>query len=106
MGLSGGFKETMSRVGQIGCWDAKISVGLVVVGRSGTCMGRSRLASLELGLSKMEGMRMDRERRKAEEEERKERKKRKIVLTVMWRGRGRHDLTGEPCLGCLLLVSL
>ena len=48
---------------------------------------------------------MDKERRKAEEEERKERKKRKIVLTVVWRGRGQRDLTEEPCLGCLLLVS-
>ena len=106
MSLSGGFEKTMSRVGQIWCWDAKINVGLAVVGRSGTCIARSGLASSELGLNKMEGMRMDKERRKAKEEERKERKKRKIVLIVVWRGSGRHDLTNEPCLGCLLLVSL
>ena len=106
MGLRDGFEEMVSEVGQIGWWDAKIGVGLAVVGRSGTCIAQSGLASSELGLSKMKEMRMDKERRKVEEEKRKERKKRKIVLTVAWRGRGRHDLTDEPCLGCLLLVSL
>ena len=65
------FEETMSGVGQIGCWNAKIGLGLVAVGRSSTCIARSGLASSKLGLSKMEGIRMDKERRKAEEEERK-----------------------------------
>ena len=100
------FEETMSGVGQIGCWNAKIGLGLVAVGRSSTCIARSRLASSKLGLRKIEGMRMDWERRKAKEEVKKERKKRKIVLTIAWRGRGRRDLTSKPCLGCLLLVSL
>ena len=64
VGLRDGFEETVSEVGQIGCWDAKIDVGLVAVGRLGTCIARSRLVSSELGLSKMKEMRMDKERRK------------------------------------------
>ena len=28
----------MSEVGQIGCWDAKIGVGLAAMGRLGTCI--------------------------------------------------------------------
>ena len=88
MGVSGRFEEIVSGVGQIGCWDAKIGMGLVAMGRLGTCIAQFGLVSSELGLSKMEGMRMDKERRKAEEEERQERKKRKIVLTIAWRGRG------------------
>ena len=65
------FEETMSGVGQIGCWNAKIGLGLVAVGRSSTCIARSRLASSKLGLRKIEGMRVDWERRKAKEEVKK-----------------------------------
>ena len=78
--------------------------GLAVVGRLGLGITRSRLALLELGLSKMEGMRMDRERRKAKDKDRKERKKRKILLIVAWRGQGwRFDW--RMCLGCLQVES-
>ena len=65
--------------------------GLIAVGRLGLGIARFGLASSELGLNKMEGMRMDKERRKAEDKERKERKKRKILRIVAWKGRGRRS---------------
>ena len=94
VGLSGKFQGLVWGVcqsgtdGVLGCSN---QCGLVAMGRLGLGIAWPGLASSKLGLSKMEGMRMDRERRKTKEEDRKERKKRKILLTVAWRGRGRQS---------------